>query len=260
MSISRQVLRNATAGWFEMAVLIISALVIPPVLIARFGKEGYGVWVLVGQVISYLAILDLGVSSSVGRFVAKYNANNDFDNTARIINSSVFFFVISAILIIFATLILWPNFSGFFHLSSKYFNTGKWLIIITGFGVALNFPLKIGQGMLEGTHSFHILYFIRALGTLVKMLLIGFFFGLLKYDSLILLAMITLLATTAPNFFMCRAGYHKLHNLSLNFKKINLAGLKEIWSLSLCSLLVTLAVLLFNQGQVIAVGRFSGAK
>jgi O-antigen/teichoic acid export membrane protein len=153
-----------------MTILLVSTMVITPLLIIRLGKEGYGIWMLVGQVIAYLGILDLGVSSSIGRFVAKYDARKDYTNISRIINSAIFLFFISSILIIFVTLILWPNFSKFFHLSDKYFSIGKWLILLTGLGVASSFPLRIGQGILGGIHRFDLIYLFRASGAFIKLL------------------------------------------------------------------------------------------
>jgi len=241
-----------------MAVLIISALVITPLLITQLGKEGYGVWMLVGQVIAYLAILDLGVGSSVGRFVAKYNAGKDYTSLSRIVSSAIFLFLVSSILIMFATLILWPNFSKLFNLSTEYFNTGRWLVLITGLGVASAFPLKIGQGILEGIHCFHLIYLFRASGAFFKLLLIGFLFGLLRHNSLLLLAAITVVVTVLPNLLMCGTAYRKFSNVSLGLTHVKLSSLKEIWSLSLTALLGTLATLLFNQGQVLSVGRIIG--
>jgi O-antigen/teichoic acid export membrane protein len=241
-----------------MIIVVVSTIIITPLLLTRLGKEGYGVWMLVGQVIAYLAILDLGVGSSIGRFVAKYNARRDYKNISRIISSAIFLFFMSSILIILGTFILWPNFSKFFDLSDKYFNTGRWLILLTGLGVALSFPLKIGQGVLEGIHRFHLIYLLRASGSFIKLLLISIVFGLLGYKSLILLAIITIVITVLPNLLMCTTAHKKFPDVSLGFKYIDFSSLKEISSLSLSALLVTLATLLFNQGQIISVGKIVG--
>jgi O-antigen/teichoic acid export membrane protein len=229
-----------------------------PLLISRLGKNGYGVWMLVGQVIAYLAILDLGVGSSVGRFVAKYNAGEDDLRLSRVVNSAIFLFLVSSLFVFFATLILCPNFSKFFTLSDEYYNTGKWLILLTGCGVALSFPLRIGQGVLEGTHNFHLIYLFRASGTFIKLLLIAFFFGLRSFDNLLLLATIAVATTVLPSLFMCGTAFKKLPNASLGFQYVNLLSLREIWSLSLSALLGTFATLLFNQGQIIGVGKMIG--
>ena len=97
-----------------MLVLMISGLVITPILTGYFGKEGYGVWILVGQVIAYLGVLDLGVSSSVSRFVAKYDAQKNEEGLLRILNTSLFLNFLSMVIVVLVTLLIWPRFSVFF--------------------------------------------------------------------------------------------------------------------------------------------------
>ena len=145
LNVSKQLFRNTIFGWFEMGILLVSGFIIPPLLLSRLGKEGYGLWLLIGQLTAYLPILDLGVSSSVGRFVAKYNAKKDFENLSQIISSSIFLFLFSSVCTVIITIIIWPNFSKFFNLSPEYFNIGRWLILLTGFGIAIDFPLGLAS-------------------------------------------------------------------------------------------------------------------
>jgi len=258
LNISGRLLRNTVTGWLEMFVLLVSTIIVTPLLIQRLGKEGYGVWMLVGQIVAYLAILDLGVGSSVGRFVSKYEANKDSLGLSRIVNSAIFLFIISSVLICLLTFILCPNFSRFFQLNDKYYGVGRWLILLTGLGVALSFPMRIGQGILEGTHNFHLIYAFRASGSLLKLLLIVLLFGQLERDSLILLAVITVTTTVLPNLLMCWSALNKLPNITIGLRLINIKSLSEIWCLSLSVLLGTIATLLFNQGQIIGVGKMVG--
>ena len=156
LNISKQLFRNTIFGWFEMVILFVSGFIVPPLLLVSLGKEGYGLWLLIGQLTAYLPMLDLGVSSSVGRFVAKYNAKKDFESLSKIISSSIFLFLFSSVCTVIITLIIWPSFSKFFNLSPEYFNIGRWLILLTGLGTAIDFPLRIGGGILQGFHRFDL--------------------------------------------------------------------------------------------------------
>jgi O-antigen/teichoic acid export membrane protein len=244
-----------------MVILLASGLIIPPLLLASLGKEGYGVWLLVGQVTAYLPILDLGVSSSVGRFVAKYNAKEDYESLSRIISSSLFLFLMSSIGVIIITLILWPNFSKFFHLSREYFNTGRWLIMLIGLGLAVDFPLRIGQGILQGIHRFDLMYLLRATGTFLRLILIIAVFGWFRSRSLIVLGIIATAITILIDVLMCSYVSRKSPFIvKFEYKSVKFSSLREIWSLSLSALLGTLAALLFNQGQIISVGKIIGTE
>ena len=213
LNISKQLFHNTIVGWFEMAILLASGLIIPPMLLASLGKEGYGVWLLVGQVTAYLPILDLGVSSSVGRFVAKYNAKKDYGGLSRIISSSMFLFLVSSIFVIIITLIIWPNFSKFFNLSQEYFNIGRWLILLTGLGIAIDFPFRIGKGILQGIHRFDLMYLFRAFGAFLRLLFIIVLFGFLKCESLIILGVLAIGITILTDVIICKYAYHKSSNI-----------------------------------------------
>lgn len=261
LNISKQLFRNTIFGWFEMVILLVSGFIIPPLLLTSLGKEGYGLWLLIGQLTAYLPILDLGVSSSVGRFVAKYNAKNDFESLSKIISSSMFLFLFSSVCTVIVTIIIWPNFSKFFNLSPEYFNIGRWLILLTGLGIAIDFPFRIGGGILQGFHRFDLMYLLRALGAFVRLLFIVVLFGFLKCDSLIILGMLAIGITIFTDLIMCRYAYIKSSNMvRLKYTLVKLSSLKEIWSLSLSALLITIATLLFNQGQILGVGKIIGTE
>ncbi len=261
LNIFRQLFHNTIIGWFEMVILLASGLIVPPLLLASLGKEGYGVWILVGQVTAYLPILDLGVGSSVGRFVAKYNAKKDYEGLSRIISSSLFLFLMSSAGVIIITLIIWPNFSKFFHLGREYFNIGRWLILLMGLGIAVDFPLRIGNGILQGIHRFDLMYLFRASGAFLKLSLIVILFGFLDCRSLIVLGLLSIIITITTDVIICRYAYNKSSNITkLKYGLIKLSSLKEIWSLSLSTLLITIAALLFNQGQILGVGKIIGTE
>lgn len=60
---------------------------------------------------------------------------------------------------------------------------------------------------------------------------------------------------------MCSYIYHKSSVIvKFKYKSVNMSSLREIWSLSLSALLGTLAALLFNQGQIISVGKIIGTE
>lgn len=63
-------------SFLTLFIEIFSALFLTPLIIRSFGQAEYGVYTLVLSITSYLTLLDLGVGSSVVRFMAQYRANN----------------------------------------------------------------------------------------------------------------------------------------------------------------------------------------
>ena len=61
----------------SMTVEVFSAMFLTPFLIRSLGQAEYGVYSLVLSLVTYLALLDMGVGNSVVRFVSKYKVNED---------------------------------------------------------------------------------------------------------------------------------------------------------------------------------------
>lgn len=255
MNIFKQILKNTSAGWSEMLILFISGMAITPILINYFGKEGYGVWMLIAQMIAYLAILDLGVSNSLGRFVAKYNAKKDAEGLSRILSTSLFLYSISTFAVLLITFIIWPKFSDFFNLSEKYHQIGSWLILLAGSGIALSLPIRIGQGVFQGIHRFDLMYLFRSLGVILKLFLIIIFFYFWKKGDLILLATISIVSSLLPNILMCILARYQLPKINIKKKYISKSSIAEIWSLSFSALFISISGLLLIQTQILAVGK-----
>ncbi len=243
-----------------MLVLMISGLVLTPVLTGYFGKEGYGVWILVGQVIAYLGVLDLGVSSSVGRFVAKYDARKDEEGLLRILNTSLFLNFLSMVIVVLVTLLIWPKFSVFFNLSEEYYKTGSRLILLTGCGIAVSLPLRIGQGIFRGTHRFDLTYLFNSLSVILKILLVVTFFYFWEKGSFILLAGINIGTALLPGVLMCLLAQRQIPKLVIKREYLSKCTLKEIWSLSFSALIISASTLIFKKAQILAVGKIASVE
>lgn len=61
-----------TAGYFAFGANLVYTLVSVPLALHFLSRAEFGLWVLVTQVAGYLMLLDLGMTSSVARFLADY--------------------------------------------------------------------------------------------------------------------------------------------------------------------------------------------
>ncbi len=69
--------RNIAASLIRVFVSSLVALVLPAYLTHRLPVSIYGAWVLILQLGAYVSFLDLGVQTSVAKFVAEYEARSD---------------------------------------------------------------------------------------------------------------------------------------------------------------------------------------
>ena len=61
-----------TAGYFAFGANLVYTLVSVPLALHFLSRAEFGLWVLVTQVAGYLMLLDLGMTSSVARFLADH--------------------------------------------------------------------------------------------------------------------------------------------------------------------------------------------
>lgn len=83
------VLKNAFANVVRGGTIALTAIVVPPFLTRAMSSEKYGAWALLLQISAYIAYLDFGLQTAVGRFVAHTNERGDSDERDRVVSTSV---------------------------------------------------------------------------------------------------------------------------------------------------------------------------
>ena len=76
---ANRIFTGAVASYLNTAVSLLSNLVLVPMYLLYFGKEEYGLWLVVLSIVSYLGFSNLGIAQSVANFVASTNAKNDYE-------------------------------------------------------------------------------------------------------------------------------------------------------------------------------------
>lgn len=74
---SRGLFRNTAAQSAPVVTTTIFGFLLAPIMLSRLGLAEFGVWAVTGALAQYTRLLDLGVTNSVSRFVALYDAEGD---------------------------------------------------------------------------------------------------------------------------------------------------------------------------------------
>ncbi len=136
--IARNTLANAVGRFWSMAVY----LVLTPYIVGKLGDERFGIWAFLAVFVGYLAVVDLGISPAVIKYVAAYYASRNFERLNRAVNSALV-----AMMLVMGTLCLLGiafsrTFLHFFKISPQNYSEA-WMALI-GF-----FLLMAGQGCLS---------------------------------------------------------------------------------------------------------------
>lgn len=97
MSHTRKVLKGSASNLARVILSMLIALVLPPLLVHRMPPAEYGAWVLILQCSSYVNLLDLGLQTAIGKFVAEHDAAGDRLSSSRVLSSAFAILCVSAL-------------------------------------------------------------------------------------------------------------------------------------------------------------------
>jgi len=85
-----EILKNVGSSWFALGVNVLVGIFLSPYILHRLGDEAFGIWVLIFSITGYYGLFDLGIRSSIVRYVAKYAATEDHHQLNCLVNTAMF--------------------------------------------------------------------------------------------------------------------------------------------------------------------------
>jgi O-antigen/teichoic acid export membrane protein len=167
-AVRRAAIRNVLANWAGFGTESVVAFFLMPFLIHRLGQESYGAWILIGSLAGYLGILDFGLKSAIGRYVAYYRGCGDHEGVLRTLNTAL------ALLVCLGTLafgFVWLASLGLHRLidiPAESLPAAKLALVIVGAALGSSFILQAFDAVLWGYERFDITNIVDALAALTR--------------------------------------------------------------------------------------------
>jgi len=189
-----QIKTASIVSYLTIFTNIIVGIGLTPFILSSLGKSEYGLYMLVGSLIGYLALLDFGLNSTTVRFVSKYRHEKNKDKEEAFIATNLGIYAGLAILIALVGLIFYTTIDYFFdNLSTDELHLFKvmYLIMLLNliFGMVrsplvgiimayeeFNFP-KILNYLRIILRAVTIIIFLKYGGKALAIVLIDTFFG-----------------------------------------------------------------------------------
>jgi O-antigen/teichoic acid export membrane protein len=246
-----QLLKNVGSSWFALAVNLAIGIFLSPFILHRLGDAAYGIWVLIFSFTGYYGLFDLGIRSSIVRFVSKFTATQDKEEISKLISTSFFAYTCigAAVMLITITICIFLN--SIFHIPAEFHSSARGLLLMVGGAVALGFPLGIFGGILEGLQKFYIFNWTGIVSLVLRGVLIVIF--LEKGYGLLTAAAITVIL---PLLAACVRAVVALRALpvSLRLEYVNRATFREMAGYSGITFLIMVAARLRFQTDEIVIG------
>src|SRR5882757_6226624 len=252
-----QIIKNISSSWFSLGINIVTGIFLSPFIVHHLGDTAFGVWVLIFSVTGYYGLFDLGIRSSVVRYVSKFTATNEEEELAKIVNTSLFSYSCIGLASMVVTLLL-----SFYveHVFSKIpqemFPTARWLLLMVGTSVALGFPLGIFGGFLEGLQRFYITNLTNVVATLLRTVLIVVVLN--RGYGLLMVAFITIILPLLASILRAIIAL-RIHPVPLSAKYVDRPTFRRIVNYSSSTFLIMVAGRLKFKTDEIVIGTMLSA-
>jgi len=245
---------NVGSSWFALGANILVGIFLSPFIIHHLGDDAFGLWVLIFSITGYYGLFDLGIRSSIIRYVATFSATNDRTELNRLISTALFTYSgIGAVAILITLTGSYYLHSIFPKISSDFLHTARLLFLIVGSAVALGFPLGVFGGILEGLQRFYLLNCTSVSATLLRALLIVL--ALRHSYGLLTVALITVSMPVLSG--LVNAGVvFRILPLRINFQNVSRGSLRRIATYSSSTFIILVASRLRFKTDAMVIGTF----
>jgi O-antigen/teichoic acid export membrane protein len=247
------IFKNVGSSWSALGLNILIGLFLSPYILHHLGDDAYGLWVLIFSITGYYGLFDLGIRSSIVRYVANYSAVGKSEELNRLINTALFAYSGIGAVVLLITIVASFYVSSLFRISGTSSHVARWLFLMVGSAVALGFPLGVFGGILEGLQRFYVLNLNSVISILVRAWLIVF--ALRHGRGLLTVALITV---SLPLLTGLVNAITVLRILALRFglKHLNRESFSRMASYSGTTFILIVAFQLRFKTDAMVIGRF----
>ena len=252
-----RILRNIFSSWTSYLVTMVVGFLLAPVVVHSLGNTGYGLWTLVLSITGYFGLLDLGIRSSVGRFVARHLALNDARNVNRTASTAFLILGGGGVLAFLSTLGVAVFFFDSFRIEPQYASAGRTALLITGLNISLLLPLGVFSSVLYGLERYDVVSGVTISAELARAALVVWF--LQHGYGLVALAVIALAITLVQYSAMGLFAKALYRPLKLDVHAVDWIGCRDLFGFSIYRFFWLVANQLIFYTDAVVIGIFLGA-
>ncbi len=249
--------RNVTTSYVVSVAIVVAGFITTPILTHQLGILRYGVWSLIGSLIPFLEILELGFASATIAFVSRHLELEDNDLVESTLNTS---FVCLSVLgvLAFAGVVVFAIFLPDLVTSipKSLVGQAQFLVLILAFDMALSIPMDTFGGALVALQRFDLLNY--SLLAVVVSQAIGWVVVLWLHGGLVALGIVTVaisLVGQAARLVMVRRLLPWFH---LSFRRFDRSIIRRFSSASGWYSVVQISDAVISLSDVLIVGAVAG--
>ena len=236
---------NAIIGFFMIRFFL-----------GQLGEVQYGIWVLICSIFGYRSFLNMGLNSSINRYIPVYLATNNNEGIQRVISTSLFFFSILAFLLVLISFIIYHNIGSWFAIRPDLVDTAGTLVLIVGCCFSISMPLQISSAVLSGFQR----YDMENLATLITLLIrtVLLIVLMLRGHGLIMMGLIFGLSEIVVRVLQLAFVKQLIEYNLFSFKNIDLKLLRKMLIYGINTFLYAMGALILLKASDLVIGIYLG--
>ena len=152
-----RIVRNVLTSWAGHFLFIVAGFIMPRMIDERLGQDILGIWDLSWSVVSYINLVQLGIGSSISRFVAKCRAAGDEEGVNRAVSSVWVFLFAAGVVAFLLTAGLCLSFPYLFaYRLARNTATAQWVVFLLGVNISTGMWFSTYSGVVSGCHRWDI--------------------------------------------------------------------------------------------------------
>lgn len=151
-----QLKKGAALNYTTIILTNAVGLLLTPFIIKSLGDAEFGLYTMIGSFVGYIAVLDLGLSDAIVRFVAKYRAEKDKKGEENFLANSMIIYSVISVLVLIVGSICYFNIESIFKnsLTPDQISQAKIMFAILVFTLSIGLPSSSLTGICFGYEQF----------------------------------------------------------------------------------------------------------
>ncbi len=254
---ARHIARNVLFNWLGTLANMAVGFFFAPFILHRLGDAAYGVWVLAISVVGYLSLLDLGMQSSVLRFVSKGHTTGDHQASSEALSAALWIRLQLSGVGLLLSAGLAAVFPIWFKVPPALASDARKAILLIGLTTAIAMSFGVASAVLSGLNRYDLQNYVGLTQTAIRVT--GIVIALRTGHGIVAIAACELVATIVSSALLVFTAHRLYPELRVQLKKPKRETLRKLWVYSSYAFLTTIAVQLVYQADNLVVGAFLSA-
>lgn len=254
---SKRFTQSLLTGYGAIGVNILFSLASVPLALSYLSKEEFGLWALALQITGYLALIDMGMTGAVGRFLADHKDDVNSEAYTSHLATGILVFLVQSLLIVFMGMIFAYFAPSLFLISPELSNEFTFLLQILSLIAGISIASRCLAAPLWGFQRMDVINLAATAGLIVQFLCmwLGFHLGYGVRSFVLAGAAPTLLAIVAYAVVCSKNGYYPRRKGWFSPRWVQF---KEMFRYGRDGMLLSIGVQLVNATQIAIVSRILG--